>query len=70
MAYRNFLNGYIDIDYFYMIVYQWIEEYKFEYGKKAYKLYVYQAVRDTLGPYTTTKKMARTAFLYSKRNLV
>lgn len=67
MAYRNFLNNVIDLDYFYLIVYEWVENNRFEYGRKSYKLFIYGSIRHETSPFPTN---ARTAFLYSTLNNV
>lgn len=70
MAFRNYLAGVIDIEYFYTIVYEWIENNKFEYGRKQYKIFIYQVVREIAAPQPTEKKMGSKAFLYSRLNLI
>lgn len=71
MAYRNYINGYIDLDYFYVILYEWIENNKFEYGRKQYKIFVYGVIRDGSQPKKgKTPGIHGKSFLYSKMNNV
>lgn len=70
MAYRNYLSGFIDLDYFYLIVYEWVENNRFEYGRKSYKLFIYGSVRREDLRHEHEQKVPRTAFLYSKMNRV
>lgn len=65
MAYRNYINGYLEQDGFYLIVYEWIEENKFEYGKAKYKVYVAEVVRAEIAPAARSSALGKRAFLFN-----